>query len=125
MIYSKVSTRLTEGNTLPYQETQIFKDVVCEFRKKVIEAKRPLISLSRRADKCKDLIQLFPPKNEDRGGFTTISKFEEVDNRFKVDETLFARNLTGIRIVKMDLARKLQLTMEYSVICWLSIRKLK
>lgn len=116
MIHSKVSTRLTEGNTLPYQETQTFKDMVCEFRKKVIEAKRPLISLSRRADKCKDLIQLFPSKNEDRGEFTTMPKFEKVVNRFKVDKTLFARNLTGIRTVKMNFC-PLQLTMEYSVVC--------
>lgn len=92
MIYSKVSTRLTEGNTLPYQETQTFKDVVREFRKKVIAAERPLISLSQRADKCKDLKQLFPPENEDRGGFTTMSKFEKVVNRLKVNKTLFARD---------------------------------
>ncbi|XP_071556811.1 uncharacterized protein [Temnothorax nylanderi] len=80
---TSVSTRLTEGNTLPYQETQTFKDVVREFREKVIAAERPLISLSRSADKCKDLKQLFPPKNEDRGGFTMTPKFEKVVNRFK------------------------------------------
>jgi len=103
MIYSKVSTRLTEGNTLPYQETQTFKDVVREFRKKVIEAERPAVSLSQRADKCEDLKQLFPPKNEDRGGFTTTPKFEKVVNRLKVNETLFVRNLIGIGTVKLDL----------------------
>lgn len=90
MIRSKVSTRLTEGNTLPYQEMQTFEDdVVREFRKKVIAAERPSISLSQRADKCKDLKQLFPPKNEDRGGFATTPEFEKVLNRFKVNETLF------------------------------------
>jgi len=96
---SKVSTRLIEGNTLPYQETQTFKDMVREFRKKVMKADKPLISLSQRADKCKDLKQLFPPKN-DHVGITT--KFEKV-NKFKVNETLFARNLTGIRMVKVNL----------------------
>ncbi|KAL0108476.1 hypothetical protein PUN28_015191 [Cardiocondyla obscurior] len=84
MIYSKVSTRLTEANTLPYQETQTFKDVVREFRKKMIAAsERPPISLSQGADKCKDLKQLFPPKNEDHEGFTAAPKFEKVVNRFK------------------------------------------
>ncbi|XP_018338244.1 PREDICTED: uncharacterized protein LOC108746157 [Trachymyrmex septentrionalis] len=73
---TSVSTRLTEGNTLPYQETQTFKDVVREFRKKVMKADKPPISLSQRADKCKDLKQLFPPKN-DHVGITT-SKFEKV-----------------------------------------------
>ncbi|KAG5333498.1 DCST2 protein, partial [Acromyrmex charruanus] len=78
---TSVSTRLTEGNTLPYQETQTFKDVVREFRKKVIKADKPLISLSQRADKCKDLKQLFPPKN-DHVEITTTSKFKKV-NKFK------------------------------------------
>lgn len=73
-----------------------------EFRKKVIEADKPLISLSHRADKCKDLKQLFPPKNEDQE-ITTTSKFEKVVNKFKVNETLFARNLTGISMVKVNL----------------------
>ncbi|XP_018046467.1 PREDICTED: LOW QUALITY PROTEIN: uncharacterized protein LOC108685963 [Atta colombica] len=76
---TSVSTRLIEGNTLPYQETQTFKDMVREFRKKVMKADKPLISLSQRADKCKDLKQLFPPKN-DHVGITT--KFEKV-NKFK------------------------------------------
>ncbi|XP_072766623.1 uncharacterized protein [Anoplolepis gracilipes] len=62
---TSVSTKLTEDNNLPYQETQIFKDVMCEFRK-VIKNERPLISLFQRADKPKDLKQLFPPTNEDR-----------------------------------------------------------
>lgn len=110
MIHSKVSTRLTEGNTLPYQETQTFKDVVREFRKKVI-AERPLMSLSQRADKCKDLKPLLPSKNEDRGGFTATPKFEKVVNRFKVNETLFARNSTGIKTLKWICTRKLQLSM--------------
>ncbi|KYN11324.1 DC-STAMP domain-containing protein 2 [Trachymyrmex cornetzi] len=79
---TSVSTRLTEGNTLPYQETQTFKDVVREFRKKVMKADKPLISLSQRADKCNDLKQLFPPKN-DHVGITTTSKFEKVVNKFK------------------------------------------
>ncbi|KAL6261591.1 hypothetical protein P5V15_006678 [Pogonomyrmex californicus] len=78
---TSVSTSLTEGNTLPYQETQTFKDVMSEFRKKVIEAGKPLISLSQRADKCKDLKQLFP-KTEDRRGFTA-PELEKVVNRFK------------------------------------------
>lgn len=125
MIHSKVSTRLTEGNTLPYQETQTFKDVVREFRKKVISAERPLISLSRRADKCKDLKQLFPFKNEDHDRFTTTPKSAKVVNRFKVNETLFARNSTGIRTLKWIYARKVQLSMEYSVVYWLSLWKLK
>ncbi|XP_070524132.1 titin homolog isoform X2 [Cardiocondyla obscurior] len=81
---TSVSTRLTEANTLPYQETQTFKDVVREFRKKMIAAsERPPISLSQGADKCKDLKQLFPPKNEDHEGFTAAPKFEKVVNRFK------------------------------------------
>lgn len=111
MIHSKVSTRLTEGNTLPYQETQTFKDVVREFRKKVIASERPPISLSQRADKRKDLKQLLPSKNEDRGGFTATPKFEKVVNRFKVNETLFARNSTGIKTLKWICARELQLSM--------------
>ncbi|EGI58274.1 DC-STAMP domain-containing protein 2 [Acromyrmex echinatior] len=77
---TSVSTRLTEGNTLPYQETQTFKDVVREFRKKVMKTDKPLISLSQRADKCKDLKQLFPPKNDHE--ITTTSKFKKV-NKFK------------------------------------------
>lgn len=99
MICSKVSTRSNEGNTLPYQETQTFKQVLREFRQK-IEGERPLIFLSQRADNCKELQQLFPPKNESREGFTVTPKFEEVANRFKVNETLFATNLTRITTIK-------------------------
>ncbi|KYN04262.1 DC-STAMP domain-containing protein 2 [Cyphomyrmex costatus] len=80
---TSVSTRLTEGNTLPYQETQTFKDVVREFRKKVIEADKPQIFLSQCADNCKDLKQLFPPQNEDCVRITTTPKFEKVVNKFK------------------------------------------
>lgn len=83
MILSKVSTKLNEGNNLPYQETQIFKDVMCEFRKKVTETERPLMSLFQRADKCKDLKQLFPPTNENRRGIIS-SKYNKAVNRFKV-----------------------------------------
>ncbi|XP_039309378.1 uncharacterized protein LOC113004231 isoform X2 [Solenopsis invicta] len=79
---TSVSTRSNEGNTLPYQETQTFKQVLREFRQK-IEGERPLIFLSQRADNCKELQQLFPPKNESREGFTVTPKFEEVANRFK------------------------------------------
>lgn len=50
-------------------------------------SERPLISLSRRADKCKDLKQLFPSQTEDRGGAKTMSKFDKVVNRFKVNES--------------------------------------
>lgn len=84
MIFSKVSTKLNEGNNLPYQETQIFKDVMCEFRKKVIETERPLISLFQRADKDKDLKQLFPPTNEDHREIMSTSKCDKAVNRLKV-----------------------------------------
>ncbi|XP_067203088.1 trichohyalin-like isoform X1 [Linepithema humile] len=80
---TSVSTKLTEGNTLPYQETQAFKDVVCEFRNKVIGTEKSLISLSQRADKHKDLRQLFPPKNENR---REVTAFDKVVNTFKERE---------------------------------------
>lgn len=83
MIHFKVSTKLTEGNTLPYQETQAFKDVVCEFRNKVIGTGKSLISLSQRTNKHKDLRQLFPQKDEDHREVITI--FDKVVNRFKVN----------------------------------------
>lgn len=73
-IFSKVSTKLTEGNNLPYQETQIFKDVLCEFRKKVMETERPLISLK----------QLFPPTNEDRREIASMSKCHKAIDTVKV-----------------------------------------
>lgn len=80
----KVSAKLTKVNTLPYQETQTFKDVICEFRKKA-EIERPLISLSQRADKCKELKQLFLRKTENRKGITATSKFAKATvDRFKV-----------------------------------------
>lgn len=84
LIYFKVSTIFTEANnTLPYQETQTFKDMLCEFRKKMVEAsQRSVISLSQRADECQDLEQLFPPKSE---GTTTMSKFDGAINKFKVN----------------------------------------
>lgn len=85
MILSKVSTKLNEGNNLPYQETQIFKDVMCEFRKKVSETERPLISLFQRVDKRKEIKQLFPPTNEkDRRGIMSTSKCNKAVNRLKV-----------------------------------------
>lgn len=84
MIFSKVSTKLTEGNNLPYQETQVFKDVMSEFRKKVMETERPLISLFHRADKRKDIKQLFPPTNEDRREITSVSKCDKAINTLKV-----------------------------------------
>lgn len=83
MIYFKVSTRLSEGNTLPYQETQAFKDVICEFRNKMVGTEKSLMSLSQRADEHKDLRQLFPPKNENRREVTTI--FDKVVDTFKVN----------------------------------------
>lgn len=80
----KVTAKLTEVNTLPYQETQTFKDVICEFRKKA-EIERPLILLSQRADKCKELKQLFPRKIEDRKGITVTSRLAKATvDRFKV-----------------------------------------
>jgi len=82
MIFSKVSTKLTQANNLPYQETQIFKDVICEFRKKVMETERPLISLFQHADKRKDIKQLFPPTNKDRREIT--SKCDKAINILKV-----------------------------------------
>lgn len=83
----KVSTRLIEENILPYQETQSYRDVVREFRAKYIEASEPpLISLSRHADKCKDIKQLFPPKNEDRETVATTSR----DTNFKVNKPLIS-----------------------------------
>lgn len=84
MILSKVSTKLTEGNNLPYQETQTFKDVICEFRKKVMATERPLISLFQCADKRKDLKQLFPPMNENGREIASTSKCDKTDNRHKV-----------------------------------------
>lgn len=84
MILSKVSTKLTEGNNLPYQETQTFKDVICEFRKKVMATERPLISLFQCVDKRKDLKQLFPPTNENSREITSTSKCDKTDNRHKV-----------------------------------------
>ncbi|RLU18388.1 hypothetical protein DMN91_008745, partial [Ooceraea biroi] len=80
----KTSTRLIEGNTLPYQETQSFRDVIREFREKFVKtSEQSLISLSRHADKCKDLKQLFPPKNEDRETVTMASKSGKAVNSFK------------------------------------------
>lgn len=84
MILSKVSTKLTEGNNLPYQETQTFKDVICEFRRKVMKAEKPLISLFQCEDKCKEVKQLFPPMNEDHKETMSTSKCDKTDNSFKV-----------------------------------------
>lgn len=84
MILSKVPTKLTEGNNLPYQETQIFKDMTSEFRKRVMETERPLISLFHRADKRKDIKQLFPPTNENRGRITSMSKCDKAINTPRV-----------------------------------------
>ncbi|CAL1680219.1 unnamed protein product [Lasius platythorax] len=80
---TSVSTKLTEGNNLPYQETQTFKDVICEFRKKVMATERPLISLFQCADKRKDLKQLFPPMNENGREIASTSKCDKTDNRHK------------------------------------------
>ncbi|XP_070169409.1 uncharacterized protein [Polyergus mexicanus] len=78
---TSVSTKLNEGNNLPYQETQIFKDVMCEFREKVMETEKPLISIFQRADKYKDLKQLFPLTDKDRRGI--MSKCDKAINRLK------------------------------------------
>jgi len=110
MIYFKISTQLTKGNTLPYQETQAFKDVICEFRNKVIGTEKSLISLSQSADKHKDLRQLFPPKNEDRREVTTI--FNKVINKFKVNQVIIMSEKLGkfrIRKVKADYMSALSL----------------
>lgn len=85
------SERQIERNILPYQETQSFRDVIREFREKFVKASEwPLMSLSRQADKCKDVKQLFPP--EDRETLTMTLKSAEAVSGCKVNETLISRH---------------------------------
>ncbi|XP_019700891.2 uncharacterized protein LOC109504653 [Harpegnathos saltator] len=93
---SVAPTRLTDGNSfgrsvrsLPYQETQTFKDVLREFRDKVTteeaSGRRPPVSrLSRRtAYERKGSKQLFPSESGSRGEVATTSDFDEVVNRLQ------------------------------------------
>ncbi|XP_043264951.1 nuclear speckle splicing regulatory protein 1-like [Colletes gigas] len=67
---------------LPYQETQAYKNVLCEFRKNVRRRSRenredsiPLIRLSKKADKSKKVKQLYPSKGQNRRKSDTVKKF--------------------------------------------------
>ncbi|XP_053980806.1 uncharacterized protein LOC128877499 [Hylaeus volcanicus] len=71
-----------EDNRLPYQETQAYKNVLCEFRKtehrrrpENREETEPLINLSKRADKSKKVKQLYPSPGRKRKKSDTVKKF--------------------------------------------------
>ncbi|XP_017788733.1 PREDICTED: uncharacterized protein LOC108571245 [Habropoda laboriosa] len=74
---------LTEQDEeLPYQRTQAYKNVLCEFEKRTgyredrrkSEDSVPLIRLSQKADKSKTVEQLYPPENRRRSDVPTCKK---------------------------------------------------
>lgn len=84
---------MAEDDRLPYQETQAYKKVLREFQKRSVpqESRRrtedsvPLIRLSKKADKTKEVKQLYPPQNRDRGRSDAIKKFtNKIITSFKV-----------------------------------------
>ncbi|XP_066587675.1 uncharacterized protein [Prorops nasuta] len=73
-------TNSDEEKTLPYQETNAFRKVVREFRNMTDERnkkdRQSLISFSKRADKMKDVQQLFP-KVEQMKRANILSRFKD------------------------------------------------
>ncbi|KAK2576099.1 hypothetical protein KPH14_007434 [Odynerus spinipes] len=84
-------TQAARNEKLPYQETQAFKQLTKEFRRRTLSTKRvenlreaePLISASRNADKSKEVEQLFPPDEKCRKENFVSNITNRIANAFK------------------------------------------
>ncbi|XP_012274020.1 uncharacterized protein LOC105696254 isoform X2 [Orussus abietinus] len=98
------------GHTLPYQETQAFKDLVHEYRQKAQpeedpQETEPLVSASEDIEGNKDVKQLFPKEEKKQKG-STISKItNKILRIFKSSKQKTQRKCRGcssISAVRME-----------------------